>query len=144
MSAQQNPDAQVIHLIGSFDLLPEDVKPDSHVVMSARPNDLITHWQRCGLLANFVARFFSFEGASGQGELSNDDEERTYNMISQGLNEFVENAAKYSRERGSMIEMEFRHFGKALLLGESHRVLRVDVMNEADVADSDKLAEWSA
>ena len=93
--------------------------------------------------ADFVARFFSFRDMREQ-EPNPKQEEQTYTMISQALNEFVENAAKYSRERCCLVEMEMQYYNKAALGGEDRRILRIDVMNEADPASSDKLVEWSA
>lgn len=143
MLALQKPDDRTVHLVGFFDLLPEDLTPDTHFGLCARPVDLVAHWKRCGLLANFVARYFSVDNAQINGEVL-DQEGRIYNMISQSLNEFVENAAKYTSASLSTIEMEMRYFAKAPMNGEAHRILRVDVLNEADIANTEKLVEWSA
>lgn len=81
------------------------------------PIDFMTHWKRCGLMADFIGSFYSFDGSGRE------DDRILYNL-STVINELIENAAKFSRQR-SPVFMSFKHFSN---------LLQVEVINQAPVS----------
>lgn len=61
--------------------------PLSRVEFRFLPVDFLTHWNRCGLSANFLAEFQSYDY---------ENRTRLINIISTVMNELVENAIKFS------------------------------------------------
>ena len=64
-------------------------RPISELSLKLSPLDLVTHWGRCGIVADLMASYFAynFENAAG-----------AQNDISTALNELVENIGKFSSD----------------------------------------------
>lgn len=69
--------------------------------LSVYPSDLIHHWSRTGLTANFAAAFFSF--------IHPNDKSIT-NTLSAILNELVENAVKFSLKEDFSITLNLYQY----------------------------------
>ena len=78
------------------------------------PIDIFDHWDRCSQLADFVASYFQhdFQVPGSQ------------NIISTVVNELIENAVKYSRNKSSPIDVEIRRRGTYLLLRVANHIPR--------------------
>lgn len=100
--------------LGSFNKIPDTIPAESVVKIEFHPIDLVTHWKRCGLLADFIGSFYSY---SSQGK---SDERILYNL-STVVNELIENAAKFSKQR-SPVTVVLKHYSN---------ILQVQVENQA-------------
>lgn len=69
---------------------------ESNYNIAFRPNDIFNSWETAGNLADSIASFF-YEKNPGQ---------INRNAISMVLNELIENAAKFSKDPGSKVEIE--------------------------------------
>ena len=76
------------------DLVQNKDETSSMVKIILYPSDLVSYWSRCGLTADFGASFYSF---------CFPDSKNMRNSLSFILNEIVENAVKYSKEKISPI-----------------------------------------
>ncbi|MCR9141775.1 MAG: GHKL domain-containing protein [bacterium] len=82
--------------------------------VSMLPIDIFDSWDRCGDIADFVATYFqySFRSPNSKG------------IISTVVNELIENAVKYSRNKSSTIQLEVRKRQENLLLQISNLIPR--------------------
>ena len=78
------------------------------------PIDIFDHWDRCGDIADFVATYFQY----------NFQQPASQNIISTVVNELIENAVKYSRNKSSAIQLEVRKRQEHLLLRVSNLIPR--------------------
>jgi len=76
------------------DLVKNKDETTSMVKIILFPSDLVSYWSRCGLTADFGASFYSFCFPNSK---------TMRNSLSFILNEIVENAVKYSKEKVSPI-----------------------------------------
>ncbi|NBV41709.1 hypothetical protein EBR96_02940 [bacterium] len=74
--------------------------PDFQLNMSFMPKDLMAHWKRCGMTADFLA---SSQWANWHPQVCN--------VVSTVLNELIENAVKYSAVDSKPIKLQFRVIG---------------------------------
>lgn len=91
-----------------------DKDTENFFSISLLPIDIFDHWDRCGDIADFVATYFqyNFRQASSQ------------NIISTVVNELIENAVKYSRNKSSPIQIEIRKRQNHMLLRVSNFIPR--------------------
>lgn len=82
------------------------------------PLDLVAHWKRCGMVADFLAHFlaYNFEETS-----------EATNIVSTVLNEVLENAVKFSCDKHTKISLTLRHTGDFLEIETTN----VSTMNDA-------------
>lgn len=103
-----------IEILGDYNKIPDIVPAESSASMVFHPIDLLTHWKRCGILADFIASFYSFTSPGKQ------DDRVLYNL-STVINELIENAAKFSRPR-SDVGLNLKHFSNLLLIEVTNEV----------------------
>jgi hypothetical protein len=100
-------------IFGNYDFIPQGMEPEGMLSMTVQPIDLITYWRRCGLVADFGAKFYAYAYSKPNEYLEN--------TISTVLNELVENGAKFSRQKESYVSISLRHF---------INVFSIEVVNE--------------
>jgi hypothetical protein len=71
------------------------------------PHDLVEHWRRCGLTADFLAHFLAYNFTVRETAL---------NVISTVLNELLENAVKFSADKARMISLVLVHYGDTVCI----------------------------
>lgn len=69
------------------------------------PIDLVVQWRRCSKMADFLAGYFEYHF-----------EERTVavQVLSTGLNELIENLAKFSANKRMPVFVEINHYGELI------------------------------
>src|SRR5262245_38591774 len=89
---------------GHFESL-VDRQPISELLIRLLPLDLVAHWGRCGMTADYMAHFlaYNFENAA-----------IAQNITSTVLNELVENIIKFSADKHREVSIEMCHFGETL------------------------------
>ncbi|MCA9300779.1 MAG: hypothetical protein KDA28_17035, partial [Phycisphaerales bacterium] len=89
------------------DLLPprDEGARISTMSLTLLPIDLIVQWRRCSVAADFLADYFSylFEGR-----------ENAIHVLSTGLNEVIENLAKFSLDKRETVTVTVTHYGEHL------------------------------
>lgn len=112
-SARQDlpPPAHHLHLGDTIDL---EQATENRFSISILPIDIFDHWDRCGDIADFVGTYFQY----------NFEETTSQNIISTVVNELIENAVKYSRNKSSMIQLEIRKRQNHILLRVSNFIPR--------------------
>jgi hypothetical protein len=96
-------------ILGDYELTPDYLPAEGDLKFTVKPIDLITHWRRCGIIANFVAEYHE----SGEKEIDK-------NIVSTIFNELIENASKYSTKRDSEIQIEVKRYNKILKMQVSN------------------------
>jgi len=96
-------------VLGDYELTPDYLPAEGDLKFTVKPIDLITHWRRCGIIANFVAEYHE----SGETEIDK-------NIVSTVFNELIENASKYSTKRDSEIQIEVKRYNKILKMQVSN------------------------
>ncbi len=97
---------------GDFDLVPGELVPEAQIGLTLSASELTAHWQRCGLISDFVAGYVSAAYAAEQRESS----APLFTAISTVFQELIENAAKFSRKREAAITVRVKHFSRILML----------------------------
>ncbi|NQY75322.1 MAG: hypothetical protein HRT90_11295 [Candidatus Margulisbacteria bacterium] len=69
------------------------------------PSDLVTFWKRCGLTADFMAEYQSFNF---------EDAEKATNILSSVVNELLENAVKFSTDKNEPLCLSMSYSGEHL------------------------------
>jgi len=92
-------------IIGSYNLVPEEIPAEGDVFIRLKPIDLISYWKRCGILANFAAAFYAY---------TQDEPTIQENSISTVFNELIENATKYSVKRNAEVTIHMMMFDTVL------------------------------
>ena len=90
-------------VIGDYELTPDNLPGEGDLRFTVKPIDMITHWHRCGIIANFVADYHK-----------TDESSIDKNIVSTVFNELIENASKYSTKRDSEIHIEVKRYNKIL------------------------------
>lgn len=88
---------------GTFDASLEARRPISEINLQCTPLDVIAHWRRCSMMADFGADFLAYN-------FENVDVAR--NIISTVLNELLENAVKFSARKREKISVSLAHYGE--------------------------------
>lgn len=97
---------------GDFDLVPDALVPEAQLALTLSPSELMAHWQRCGLLSDFVAGYISAAYAAEHRDAG----APLFTAISTVFQELIENAAKFSRKREAPITVRVKHFSRILML----------------------------
>lgn len=79
------------------------LRPISELFLKLSPLDLVAHWGRCGMSADFMASYlaYDFENAAS-----------AQNVISTVLNELVENIVKFSSDKRIAVTASVVHYGE--------------------------------
>jgi hypothetical protein len=115
-------------MYGDFEMIPDDLTPEAQFEISVTPIDLMTHWQRCSLLSDLVAGYIAY--AYHQSREMHTF--HVYSSMSTIFQELIENAAKYSRQRETVIRVRVKHFNS---------VVRIEVQNDATLGTAEKFEE---
>ncbi len=99
------------HVFGEYDLVPDALVPEAQLALTLSPSELTAHWQRCGLISDFIASYVSTAYAA-KGNAS----APLFTAISTVFQELIENAAKFSRKREAPISVRVKHFSRILML----------------------------
>lgn len=94
-----------IDTIGEFDVIPDSMPAEGDLFVRVKPIDLITYWQRCGIMADFVASFYAF---------TQEHPVVQENIISTIVNELIENATKYSVKRDRDVRIHMKLYDTVL------------------------------
>ncbi len=108
-------------VLGTFPDAPSP--PLSAIEIEVAPIDLVTEWRRCGMIADFMAQYM---------EHGFERRETARSVLSTVVNELVENAAKFSADKGSPARVSIRHHGE---------VVHAEVQNDASDEDLQGLRE---
>ena len=73
--------------------------------------DMVVHWKRCALTADFLAGFL----APGFGQ-----EDDTHSQLSMVIDELLENAVKFCAEGTAPVEVRVRNFGEVIAVEASN------------------------
>ena len=103
----------MVHKVyGDYDFVPDALVPEAQLALTLSPSELTAHWQRCGLISDFVAGYISAAYAAEHREAS----APMFTAISTVFQELIENAAKFSRKREAPISVRVKHFSRILML----------------------------
>lgn len=87
--------------------------PNSKFQIHLKPLDLMRYWRRIGILSDFIGYFYGFSFLPNFPTESIDmKNSEIVNSISTVFNELLENAAKYSYDKKTDIEISLIHRGK--------------------------------
>lgn len=100
------------HVFGDFDLVPDALVPEAQLALTLSPSELMAHWQRCGLISDFVAGYIAAAYAAKERDAGGP----LFSAISTVFQELIENAAKFSRKREAPISVRVKHFSRILML----------------------------
>lgn len=114
-----------VEIFGEYDTIPEGIDAEGVLTLYLQPIDLMTYWKRCGLIADFSARFYAF-AHTGANEI-------VENTLSTVLNELVENAAKFSRQKESRVHISLKHY---------INLVAIEITNEASLQIGDSFKEY--
>ncbi|TGK28073.1 ATP-binding protein [Leptospira gomenensis] len=108
---------------GHYNLIPDSLPSESEFNLKLRPMDLRVHWKRCSLTADYISDYCSIQ------EKLDPDSAYTISIV---LNELIENAAKFSKDRKGEILLEIKYYSE---------MLKIEIKNEADETSKKKLEE---
>lgn len=91
--------------------------------VSLRALELVTHWRRCGLTADWLAGFCAYDFEPAARAAAN-------NILSTAINELVENAAKFCADKTEPLTVAVHHHGD---------VIRIETRNRIDAAQAERL-----
>lgn len=83
-------------------VIPEHV--ESCLEFSFQPVDLLSHWQRCGMTADYIANFYT--PIIGQEKA---------NSLSTIINELIENSCKYTVSHKDTVKTKILHYGSTFV-----------------------------
>ncbi|MCB1200982.1 MAG: histidine kinase [Leptospiraceae bacterium] len=101
-------------ILGEYNKIPDTIPAESVVKIEFHPIDLVTHWKRCGLMADFIGSFYSYSSPGKK------DERILYNL-STVINELIENAAKFSKQRSPVL-LTLKHYSNLLQVQVTNHV----------------------
>ncbi|AVV48842.1 slr1658 superfamily regulator [Leptospira santarosai] len=90
---------------GHYNLIPDTLPCESEFMLKLRPMDLRVQWKRCSITADYISLY-----CSCQEKLDPDSS----NTISIVLNELIENAAKFSKDRKGEILLDLKYYSEIL------------------------------
>ena len=79
------------------------------------PIDLIVQWRRCSKMADFLAGYFEYHF---------EDRPVAAQVLSTGLNELIENLAKFSANKQKPVSIEINHYGELLTVTTENEAAR--------------------
>lgn len=114
MKTETHPDSPETPLHRLGDAVDFDRDVENAFALSVLPLDIFDQWDRCDLVANFLAQYFAYGY----------ENDTSKSIISTVVNELVENAVKYSRNKSSPIDIEIRKRREDLLLRVTNAIPR--------------------
>ncbi|HRP69482.1 MAG TPA: histidine kinase [Turneriella sp.] len=116
-------------ILGEFNKIADTMPAESQAKFEFHPIDLMTHWKRCGLLADFIGAFYSF----GNPPRIDKDENMLMNL-STVVNELIENAAKFSRQRAP-VSIQLKHYSSILQIEVTNQTVHTVAQNFQKIAN---------
>lgn len=117
-------------------IVPVNQKPDSNVEIKITPLDLVTYWKRVGILADFVAGFYSYSFLPPELAVKDITETPVFTSISTVFNEMVENAAKYSVDKKAKIKINLNQYGNLFKMQVENTTSVESAMNFHDIMET--------
>ncbi|MCK6521350.1 DUF6272 family protein [Myxococcota bacterium] len=90
----------------------------SNLRIELLPIDLIVQWRRCSKMADFLASYFEYHFESRVVAAQ---------VLSTGLNELIENLAKFSADKQRPVSVEISHFGEVITFETQNEARRAEV-----------------
>jgi hypothetical protein len=90
---------------GPFDPAGVGQAPLSEFEVKFTPLDLVAHWRRCGMTADFLAYFIAYTFENPKAAL---------NTLSTVINELLENAVKFSANKREPVVLALNHYGETI------------------------------
>ena len=87
----------------------------SELRLELLPIDLIVQWRRCSKMADFLAGYFEYHF---------EDRPVAAQVLSTGLNELIENLAKFSANKQQPVSVEINHYGELLTVTTENEAAR--------------------
>ncbi|TGM08905.1 ATP-binding protein [Leptospira barantonii] len=106
---------------GHYNLIPDSLPSESEFTLRLRPMDLRIQWKRCSLTADYVSNYCAFQ------EKIDPDSANTISIV---LNELIENAAKFSKDRKGEILLDLKYYSE---------ILKIEIKNSTDEISKNKL-----
>ncbi|MCB9670089.1 MAG: hypothetical protein H6734_11500 [Alphaproteobacteria bacterium] len=94
----------VEYTFGTYDE-DSDLPSISEFEVRFMPLDLVAHWRRCGMTADFLAYFLSHAFRNPDSALG---------TLSTVINELLENAVKFSADKRVPVVLSLSHFGEVI------------------------------
>lgn len=116
--------------LGEFFHISEDTPCGTSFRLQVRPADLLFHWGRNSIVAGFIGTYSTYSDTP----LPPGEPDPNYNSINTIVNEVIENAAKFSPDRTSHIDIGCRVYRRSSGAGpiaKPHSVLLVECANHA-------------
>ena len=86
------------HVYGTYNEEEKDIETDSRIDFVV-PLELMDHWQRCSMISNFLASTHA---------VGFNNTEKVSSLFSIIINELLENAVKFSRDRSKLIMLSLK------------------------------------
>ena len=109
--------------IGSFAAADRRAPAITGVSLELRALELVAHWKRCGLTADWLAGFFAYD-------FERDVRIAAETVLTTAINELIENAAKFCADKQAGVTISVHHHGD---------FMRIETRNRADDARIMKL-----
>ncbi|ASP41062.1 ATP-binding protein [Leptospira interrogans] len=106
---------------GHYNLIPDSLPCESEFTLKLRPMDLRVQWRRCSLTADYISNYCSYQ------EKLDSDASNTISII---INELIENAAKFSKDRNGEIFLDLKYYSE---------ILKIEIKNLTDEISKNKL-----
>lgn len=106
---------------GHYNLIPDSLPCESEFTLKLRPMDLRVQWRRCSLTADYISNYCSYQ------EKLDSDASNTISII---INELIENAAKFSKDRKGEIFLDLKYYSE---------ILKIEIKNLTDEISKNKL-----
>jgi hypothetical protein len=120
--------------LGDFDkVIPQGVNPESNVEIMITPFDLVTYWKRVGILADFVAGFYTYSFLPPNKPIQDITETPVFTSISTVFNEMVENAAKYSMDKKARLKINLNQYKNIFKMQVENSTSIESAMNFHDI-----------
>ena len=88
------------------------------------PLELVSQWRRCGLVSDFLANYHSF---------CFKDPTKALSVLSTIINELLENAVKFSKDKNKLVTLSLRHF---------NHTIYIETINVSDQPNASRLKEF--
>ena len=95
------------------------------VDIELRALELVVHWRRCGLTADWLALFFAYD-------FEPEARQTAESILSTVINELLENAAKFCADKQRLVRVAVRHHGE---------FVSIETVNVASGAHAARLRE---
>lgn len=85
------------------------------VTLELRALDLVAHWKRCGITADWLAGFFAYD-------FEREGRAAAATVLATAINELIENAVKFCDDKQAPVAITVRHHGDFVRVETRHLV----------------------